>query len=318
MMQKYFYRLKWFMILCYKVFRRRYLHRGTRLNMKYNGKEVMSARQVNDLLYQTVSAPPEDGFCLARFGGVELRGFVKFDPNMGSLRDTKDVLRRMSTNAGFFPATEEAGRRFTEEMRQACGQVDLLCVWHNPMEDYAMKLYAGDIAYGSPIGIEPYYFDAPWSRALKGKKVLVINPFADSIRAQYETKREQLFANPDVLPEFELHTLKAVQTIAGNRDPRFGDWFEALDYMEREAMKIDFDVAIVGCGAYGFPLCARLKKHGKIAIHMGGATQMMFGVKGSRWENNPSFKNIINEHFVRPAAHEMPENAGKVENACYW
>lgn len=317
-MQKYLYRLKWFVITCYRVFRRRYLKKGTRINIKYNGKKVLSTREVNELLYKTISANPKEGFCLARFGAVELRGFTKFDPNMGCMRKTEEVLYRMYNNAGFFPATEEAGYRFAEEMKDACGQVDLLCVWHSAMEDYAMKLYAGDIQYGSPIGIEPYYFANPWTKALAGKKVLVINPFADSIRNQYEINREKLFKNPDVLPEFELHTLKAVQTIAGNRDPRFNDWFEALDYMEQEAMKIDFDVAIVGCGAYGFPLCARLKKHGKIAIHMGGATQMMFGVKGSRWENNPDFKNIINEYFVRPDQHEVPKNAGKVENACYW
>lgn len=317
-MMKYLYRLKWFVITCYKVFRRRYLHRGTRLDLKYNGKKVLSPQKVNELLFQTVSQPPKDGFCLARFGSVELIGFTKFDPNMGCMRKTEDVLYKMCNNAGFFPGTEEAGRRFADEMKDACGQVDLLCVWHNAMEDYAMKRYAGDIQYGALTGIEPYYFGNPWTRALAGKKVLVINPFADSIQRQYETNREKLFSNPAVLPEFELRTLKAVQTIAGNRDPRFKDWFEALDYMEQEAMKIDFDVAIVGCGAYGFPLCARLKKHGKIAIHMGGATQMLFGVKGSRWENNPDFKNIINEYFVRPSAEEVPENAAKVEAACYW
>ena len=317
-MMKYLYRLKWFVITCYKVFRRRYLHRGTRLDLKYNGKKVLSPQKVNELLFQTVSQPPKDGFCLVRFGSVELIGFTKFDPNMGCMRKTEDVLYKMCNNEGFFPGTEEAGRRFADEMKDACGQVDLLCVWHNAMEDYAMKRYAGDIQYGALTGIEPYYFGNPWTRALAGKKVLVINPFADSIQRQYETNREKLFSNPAVLPEFELRTLKAVQTIAGNRDPRFKDWFEALDYMEQEAMKIDFDVAIVGCGAYGFPLCARLKKHGKIAIHMGGATQMLFGVKGSRWENNPDFKNIINEYFVRPSAEEVPENAAKVEAACYW
>lgn len=317
-MQKYMYRLKWFLITCYRVFRRRYLHKGTRLNMKYNGKSVMSAARVNELICQKIMENPAEGFCLARFGAVELRGFTKFDPNMGCFRKTEDVLGRLCNNAGFFPATEEAGRRFAEEMREACGQVDLLCVWHSAMEDYVMKLYGRDVVYGAPIGIEPYYFSNPWTRVLKGKKVLVINPFADSIQKQYQNNREKLFQNPDVLPEFELHTLKAVQTIAGNRDPRFNDWFEALDYMENEAMKIDFDVAIVGCGAYGFPLCARLKKHGRIAIHMGGATQMLFGVKGSRWENNPAFKNIINAYFVRPSAQEVPENARKVEDACYW
>ena len=49
-------------------------------------------------------------------------------------------------------------------------------------------------------------------------------------------------------------------------------------------MKIDFDVAIIGCGAYGFPLAAKLKQAGKQAIHLAGATQLLFGIKGKRWE----------------------------------
>ena len=62
------------------------------------------------------------------------------------------------------------------------------------------------------------------------------------------------------MPEFELKTLKAVQTIAGEKDERFSTWFEALEYMFEETMKIDFDIAIIGCGAYGMPLAAKLKK----------------------------------------------------------
>lgn len=68
-----------------------------------------------------------------------------------------------------------------------------------------------------------------------------------------------------------------MQTIADSRDERFSDWFEALEHMYSEAMKEDFDVAIIGCGAYGFPLAAKIKKAGKIGIHLGGAAQLLFG-----------------------------------------
>lgn len=78
---------------------------------------------------------------------------------------------------------------------------------------------------------------------------------------------------------------KSVQTMCFNKDERFSDWFEALDFMYHEAMAKDFDVAIIGCGAYGFPLAAKLKRAGKIAIHLGGVTQLLFGIKGRRWEN---------------------------------
>ena len=52
---------------------------------------------------------------------------------------------------------------------------------------------------------------------LRGKKVLVIHPFAETIQHQYEQKRTLLFKNPDVLPEFQLETIKAVQSLGGQK-----------------------------------------------------------------------------------------------------
>lgn len=40
----------------------------------------------------------------------------------------------------------------------------------------------------------------------------------------------------------------------------FSTWFDALDYMCGECEKIDFDIALLGCGAYGYPLAAHIKK----------------------------------------------------------
>ena len=86
-------------------------------------------------------------------------------------------------------------------------------------------------------------------------------------------------------------------------------------------MKIEFDVAIVGCGAYGFPLAAKLKQAGKQAIHLAGATQLLFGIKGKRWEEDPAFEYVrkfFNEAWVYPDETEKPKNASVVEGGCYW
>lgn len=91
------------------------------------------------------------------------------------------------------------------------------------------------------------------------KKVLVVHPFEESIQDQYK-HFDKLFPCTDILPEFELKTLKAVQTAGSAVDPRFSTWFDALDYMCGECEKIDFDIALLGCGAYGYPLAAHIKK----------------------------------------------------------
>ena len=114
--------------------------------------------------------------------------------------------------------------------------------------------------------------------------------------------------------------MKAVQTIAGERDGRFSTWFEALTWMVDQCRKSDFDVAIIGCGAYGFPLAAEIKRMGKTAIHLGGATQLMFGILGRRWEDeNAEFcRNVVNEYWTRPLESERVAGANQVEQACYW
>ena len=201
----------------------------------------------------------------------------------------------------------------------AASELDLLAMWHLHMEDFIIEEYVSQAKLTYLLRLEPWLSKNPWSAALKGKKVLIIHPFEETILAQYQ-KRELLFPGTEVLPDFELHALKAVQTVAGVEDPRFKDWFEALEYMYEEALKKDFDIAIIGCGAYGMPLGAKLKRAGKQAIHLGGATQLMFGIKGRRWEENYPSKiaECFNEAWVYPLESEKPKNAAVVENACYW
>ena len=60
--------------------------------------------------------------------------------------------------------------------------------------------------------------------------------------------------------------------------------------------KQDYDICLIGAGAYGFPLAAHVKRKGKKAIHLGGALQLLFGVKGKRWEDPNYGVNEWNVH----------------------
>jgi len=124
-------------------------------------------------------------------------------------------------------------------------------------------------------------------------------------------KRKQL----GILPKLKnLEVIQAVQTIAGNKDPRFKDWFEALDYMKKEIDKKDFNIALIGCGAYGLPLAAHVKSLGKQAIHIGGGLQLLFGIKGKRWEEH----KLFTKDWIYPLKEDTPQNIKKVEGGCYW
>jgi hypothetical protein len=88
--------------------------------------------------------------------------------------------------------------------------------------------------------------------------------------------------------------------------------------MEDEIDKQTYDIAIIGCGAYGFNLAAHVKRTGHKAIHLGGATQLLFGIIGNRWESRDDFRQLINDFWVRPSMEERPATASQVEGACYW
>jgi hypothetical protein len=163
-----------------------------------------------------------------------------------------------------------------------------------------------------------YRQPTPWTKALKGKSILVIHPFAESIKKQYEANRAKLYENEDVLPQFgSLKVIKAVQSLAGT-PTEFDTWFDALEWMKSEINKCDFDIALIGCGAYALPLAAHVKRMGKKSIHMGGILQFLFGIKGVRYEENELTAPLINEHFIYPDSTEKIPYGNIVEGGCYW
>ena len=86
-----------------------------------------------------------------------------------------------------------------------------------------------------------------------------------------------------------------------------------------ECEKFDFDIALLGCGAYGYPLAAHIKKMGKQAIHLGGCLQILFGLKGRRWdEEEPDIVAMYNDYWHYPMASEVPKGSGDVEGGTYW
>lgn len=284
---------------------------------RFCGKPLISLQQANDMIAKNINS--DSPFMAARLGGMETSFFPRVNNSCNGVDiPIRNSLDRLCSNAGFFPNDLSCAYRFAKEMQQAISKTDLAGVTGWWMEDYSYKKWGGkNLQYCVMRGLEPFFVERPWTTSLCGKSVLVIHPFEDSIKSQYD-KRLQLFKDPRILPEFELHTLKAVQTIAGNRDERFETWFDALDYMFAKAMTIDFDVAIIGCGAYGYPLAAKIKEAGKKAIHLGGVTQILFGIKGRRWTERDDYKVFMNEHWISPSDLETPKNMNTIEGGCYW
>ena len=275
----------------------------------------------------------KEGLCISKFGSVELtavccckrnkcglkiKDYIDYINGKGEIFP-EESLKQLTFNAGFFPKDVESEYKFMQRVLEDVKDIDVLASYLD-QETYI----ANELQHCIKVNLDGYYapfmWEKPWTKMLKGKKVLVVHPFADSIKNQY-SRREKLFSDPDVLPEFEsLTIIKAVQSLGGNADGTgFADWFEALHYMQREMDASDYDIALIGCGAYGMSLSAHAKRQGKIAIHLAGWTQMLFGIYGNRWlVDQPEYSRFINDYWIRPSESERPKNLDKVENGCYW
>lgn len=300
--------------------------RGERSDLYSSMPPLTDADSVQQMIYDLLML---DNPCMiARFGSVELQAIIDsfYPPTISNaIRFVKgeipswgyapSTMRTMRINAGFFPATPKMLDRFGELMKDCMKEVDILGSWR-PEEAEVLDMMP-QCTLVPLYALEPYYFEHTWMPALEGKKVLVIHPFEDTIRKQH-ARLDKLFANPEMAPHYELKTIKAVQSIAGNQPEGFGDWFEALDWMKREIDKTDFDIAIIGCGAYGFPLAAYVKQIGKKAIHLGGATANLFGIRSNMVDNSEQLSALVNEYWVRASKEETPTGKEKVEGALYW
>jgi hypothetical protein len=257
-------------------------------------------------------------FAAGRIGGVELNALERNLRKQGQSGRYSERLRHdMSNNAGFFPADDDSLDRFARVYSEAISVLDAVGVWFNHYEESVIKGFCPTASLIPLRALEPYYHSDPWSSVLRQRRVLVVHPFSKSIEASYSTSRPLLFSDPGVLPEFQLLTLKAVQSHAGGRHG-FATWFDALSWMKDRISSIDFDIALIGAGAYGLPIAAHVKSLGKRAVHMGGAVQVMFGIIGRRWETHAVIGRMINEHWRRPLPDEVPPGAMSVEGGCYW
>lgn len=290
--------------------------------------------KISDMIYNLLSS---DNPCMiARFGSTEMNAIINFlgVNNHHSLWKficgkqpewwwNQNIMNQMQQWSGFYPPTPENMQRFGNMMMEDIPLVDILGSWLTG--EFYFKDQLQNASLVKLEFLNPYWSSRPWTKILEGKKVLVIHPFAKTIKKQYE-RRELLFKNPDILPLFDLKILQAVQSLGGNS--QFKNWFEALQWMKEEMNKTDYDICLIGCGAYGFPLAAHAKRQGKKAVHLGGALQLLFGIKGKRWENphygekslkrQGAYSSLMNEYWCYPSAEETPQCAQNVENNCYW
>lgn len=289
------------------------------------------------LSYQIKTAT--DGFGAGKIGTTEFNALKHYfqrqqeQSQQGQSRYPLWITTQMCRNAGFWNGVDvdidTALDDWAQQMLKAIQSLDAVVTW-NPQESKheleVLAFYAPNTPQIPLRALEPYYSDSKYSHHMTQGKIAVVSPFADSIQKQW-LKRDKLFPEPIFTENQEIVAINCTygpfMTVLDSK----GSWSQdilnkgpnaAIKHLTDSVVNSGARYAFVGIGALSLPLVAALKAKGIVAIHTGGATQIMFGVKGLRWKNHAVISKFFNEHWISPSANEVPSGAQAVEGGCYW
>ena len=265
-------------------------------------------------------------FIIARFGlGPETTLCYNYYKNKNLNHDNLNNLLRI---CGIYSKNNDITvfEKYFEELNNAIENSDILACFNNSNIESIQNVYSEmyNLTKIHSRSLEPFYViqdnEIPWTHYLFGKKVLIINPFTDSMKKQLDNNF-QIFKDKKIfLDDQEFIFYKSFQT-HGNHYIH-NNWLETFTIMCNDIEKLEFDIALLGCGGYGLPLCNFIKtKMNKSSIYIGGGLQLLFGVMGYRWINRDDWKKIIKENntnFIYPSNDEQLDNKNTIENSAYW
>lgn len=308
----------------------------------------------NDRLYQYVSAKLNAGqhFIIPRIAGVEniYAGFgdviyqrsrhvsphvpdslLTYQVNPDEADYFKRTIWAMKNNAGILLPGIESIIKYSRMYMNAFDHCEIYSGWEpqgdvykfiDKSHDYIRAKYQDKkVFWAFAFDIFHYiYSPNPWTTALKGRRILIISAFEESIREKMDVEtRKLVYDGVDLFPNCSILTIKPPQTQGDNPSESFDIEFDRFT-KRLDPLISEFDVALVSCGGYGNLVCDYIYTRGKSAIYIGGALQMYFGVLGTRWvrERPEIVKMFLNKTWSRPKESEKPQNHERIEGSCYW
>lgn len=270
------------------------------------------------------------GCLIGRNGTIELQ--VVFSKMNSSIINTPiHLAKTLELHAGVWPSTNESIHDWYLELLNAIRSSDVIVAgWYEPFlrdESRMLDIYATNVTQIPLRSLEPYYVppEKRWTQLLKGHVVAIVNAFAETA-FQQTMKAEDLWPGQEesLLPQgttwIPVRTGYAPILAQGRAEwsSHLKNWQEAVESVVEKVIASNARIALIGCGGLGMPIAARLKERGVIAIVLGGATQVLFGIKGKRWESHSVIKHFWNEDWVCPATSETPKGSKLIEGGCYW
>jgi hypothetical protein len=272
-------------------------------------------------------------FSIMRFSGIETLCTAQVLIKKINQRN----LHILGNNAGIYIANMDDLVQYAIQTCEAYKSATMHAVWKNDdvakfygdAQKYIRKQCRANIPEIYAPALEPHYFlekgyEHTWPAALRGKRILIVSPFVESIRSQVDSGNlRKIFKCEQYFEDCTFCYVKAPLTLAGNHQGHaWTYWFDKLK-TDIDAVG-SFDVALLSCGGYAAPLAGHIfNKIGRSVIYIGGALQMMFGVMGGRWKSFPFFQKLLSDSevaaaWISPTTEERPANLKAVEGGCYW
>tara|TARA_R110001599_G_scaffold8562_2_gene41448 strand:+ start:1388 stop:2200 length:813 start_codon:yes stop_codon:yes gene_type:complete len=251
---------------------------------------------------------PKNNLMVIRFGNVEVQDLLYRD----------EIYHELKSNAGFYCKNKEKEqeiyllwkKKYLEAIYNSDLMLDIVtCSSFHIVGDLFNKLntWLPSLVYME----EPEWWWRNVINEFEGT-IGVVSYFKKDIENQLKVI-DKVYPNLNIKKKFVV--IKSYNTITGN-EPH-NDWQETYnDLIKRIDKHKNIGMWLVSCGCYGLPVCNHISQvNKKKSIYVGGLLQLLFGLKGKRWDNRPECNRWYNEHWIYPT--EKPKNAEDVEGWCY-
>ena len=269
--------------------------------------------------------------------GVSEQCVLGYQPLLEHERDPRRIVAyeaalrfHCERQTGIFPTDADFLKRFAAEYAEHVRALDVIGLFGGPQEPHIRawhRLPGRCIPYRlmEPDISIPDRPDRCYLPLLAGKRLLIISPFAGLLAARcnqatfeatWAKTGKRWFAPAGVAAvEFPYGYVTETAT-----HERFGDVLRLYEHVCADVARHTFDVALIGAGALGIPLAAFVKGLGCVGLSLGGHLQVIFGVRGRRWHDDPFYRDqVMNDAWIDMPAKYRPRGAAVVsDGGAYW
>lgn len=274
----------------------------------------------------------KSGFAAGKLGFSEqvwLQSCAEPDREIRSAQARRAAMRfHACTQAGVFPDSDEFVTQCGSAFMTSLAQMDFLAAHHSPLVDRVLErldrrpsvIGFNDLEPNRSLPYEPMDCYLP---DLQDRRVLIITTPADLLVQR---------AIPDIFtavwkstgcPWFYPASVEAL-SFTSVFDPSVREKFDSSLELEssicRDLARRDFDIALVGASAMGIPIVRHVKEMGKVGLSLGGHLQVLFGVQGRRWRDDPDWqRDYWNPSWLDMPTETYPRRGGwVVDDGAYW